>query len=215
MEQMTKDKINNMIEQIKQHENLKDRFAEHPHHIQFKELSTILTNGEFLDNMINNEENIIKQLKTQAGEMIDVMKQQQQQPVQQQQQPVQQQQQPVQQQQQPIQRQQQQRVQMAQPIPQNVEMREPVQHNIQRPMNLQQAHQQQPLQNQSQQPHGIPPQNNEFQDERDIDDGEIVQTPEQLFSSNDEDIGTDEKIEDIDGLPDIDDLPEFEEPQKQ
>ena len=208
MEQMTKDKINNMIEQIKQHENLKDRFAEHPHHIQFKELSTILTNGEFLDNMINNEENIIKQLKTQAGEMIDVMKQQQQQPVQQQQQP-------VQQQQQPIQRQQQQRVQMAQPIPQNVEMREPVQHNIQRPMNLQQAHQQQPLQNQSQQPHGIPPQNNEFQDERDIDDGEIVQTPEQLFSSNDEDIGTDEKIEDIDGLPDIDDLPEFEEPQKQ
>lgn len=201
MEQMTKDKINNMIEQIKQHENLKDRFAEHPHHIQFKELSTILTNGEFLDNMINNEENIIKQLKTQAGEMIDVMKQQQQQP--------------VQQQQQPIQRQQQQRVQMAQPIPQNVEMREPVQHNIQRPMNLQQAHQQQPLQNQSQQPHGIPPQNNEFQDERDIDDGEIVQTPEQLFSSNDEDIGTDEKIEDIDGLPDIDDLPEFEEPQKQ
>ena len=210
MEQMTKDKINNMIEQIKQHENLKDRFAEHPHHIQFKELSTILTNGEFLDNMINNEENIIKQLKTQAGEMIDVMKQQQQQPVQQQYQ-----QQPVQQQQQPIQRQQQQRVQMAQPIPQNVEMREPVQHNIQRPMNLQQAHQQQPLQNQSQQPHGIPPQNNEFQDERDIDDGEIVQTPEQLFSSNDEDIGTDEKIEDIDGLPDIDDLPEFEEPQKQ
>ena len=210
MEQMTKDKINNMIEQIKQHENLKDRFAEHPHHIQFKELSTILTNGEFLDNMINNEENIIKQLKTQAGEMIDVMKQQQQQPVQQQQQPVQQ-----QYQQQPVQQQQQQRVQMAQPIPQNVEMREPVQHNIQRPMNLQQAHQQQPLQNQSQQPHGIPPQNNEFQDERDIDDGEIVQTPEQLFSSNDEDIGTDEKIEDIDGLPDIDDLPEFEEPQKQ
>lgn len=185
MQQITRQQIDTIIRQIEHHESVVERFKEHPQYVQYQELVRIQKNGMFIAHTLASEEKLIEELKQQAGQMINIMNQQQQQPMpQSMQQPMQQQ--SMLQQQRPRQAapQQQQRPVSPQPRQQN--------RNIDAFGN--------PIPQQPQ-PHSAPPVEHTPE-----------QQAEELFRTTQEEIGIDEQIE---GLPDIEDLPEFEEQSPQ
>ena len=79
MNNVTKEQIQQMMDQVTQKEALVERLQEHPKIAQIKELIKIQEEGTFLLNVINNETAVIKDLKQKIITFTNQYKQAQQQ----------------------------------------------------------------------------------------------------------------------------------------
>ena len=197
MQQVTKEQVDAMVQQIDNHEAIVERFKEHPTYVQYKELEKIQRNGSFIQHTLNNEVALIEKLKQQAGQMINILNQMQAQQQQMQQMPP-----PVQQPMQPPAPQPTPQPQPPTPQPTPQPLPPPVQQptaSAQTDAFNQPISQPQPPVQQSAPAPVEPP---VVQQER---------TPEQeaaeLFQATSAEMGTDEKVE---GIPEIEELEEFE-----